>query len=126
MSAGWLPSAMKARCTRNVKLSEYSRRQRVDEQHGINRRFGRHGTGHVALFALPPQRVPGYADAYLLCIVEATSLLRADDTRGYGSGFGLGTIRLVSDDARAPRAYGWVGLHWRAFETAIAIGRPTR
>jgi hypothetical protein len=83
-------------------------------------------TGHVAFVALPPERAPGYADAYLVRIVDASSLLHADDTRTYGSGFGLGTILLVSDDAGAPRAYSWVGLQWRAFETEIAIGRPTR
>jgi len=54
-------------------------------------------------------------------------LLHADDTREAGSGFGFGTILLVVDpDTGAPRAYGWVGLEWRAFETSIAIGRPTR
>ena len=84
-------------------------------------------TGHVAFVVLPPVRVSGYSDAYLLRVVDATSLLHADDTRQDGSGFGLGTILLVVEpDTGAPRAYGWVGLEWRAFETSIAIGRPTR
>jgi hypothetical protein len=43
------------------------------------------------------------------------------------SGFGLGTILVVVDpETGAPRAYGWAGLKWRAFETSIAIGRATR
>lgn len=83
-------------------------------------------TGHVAFVVLPPLRVAGYVDAYLVRVVDATSLLHANDTRGDGGGFGFGTILLVADDTGAPRAYGWVGMHWRAFETAIAIGRPTR
>ena len=84
-------------------------------------------TGHVAFVALPPLPVSGYSDAYLVRVIDATSLLHADDTRADGSGFGLGTILLVSDlETGAPRAYGWVGLEWRAFETAIAIGRPMR
>jgi hypothetical protein len=84
-------------------------------------------TGHVAFVVLPPMRVPGYSDAYLVRVVDATRLLHDDDTRQDGTGFGLGTILLVVDpDTGAPRAYGWVALQWRAFETSIAIGRPTR
>jgi len=84
-------------------------------------------TGHVAFVVLPPTPVNGYSDAFLVRVVDATSLLHADDTRRDGSGFGVGTILLVVDpETGSPRAYGWVGLEWRAFETAIAIGRPTR
>ena len=82
-------------------------------------------TGHVAFIVLSPVLAPGYENAYLLRIADSTSLLHDDDTRVGRSGFGFGTILVVTDpETDAPIAYGWVGLEWRAFETAIAIGRP--
>lgn len=81
-------------------------------------------TGHVVFVVLPPVRVEGYENAYLVRVADSTSLLHDDDTRVGRTGFGLGTILLVTDETGAPSAYGWVGLRWRAFETAIAIGRP--
>jgi hypothetical protein len=82
-------------------------------------------TGHVVFVVLPPVRVAGYDDAYLVRIADSTSLLHDQDTRVGRSGFGFGTILLLVDPATgAPRAYGWVGLRYRTFETAIAIGRP--
>jgi hypothetical protein len=82
-------------------------------------------TGHVAFVVLPPVLAPGYDNAYLVRIADSTSLLHDDDTRVGRSGFGLGTILVVTDPATdAPIAYGWVGLRWRAFETSVAIGRP--
>jgi hypothetical protein len=82
-------------------------------------------TGHVAFVVLAPVLAPGYENAYLVRIADSTSLLHDDDTRVGRSGFGLGTILVVTDaETDAPVAYGWVGLRWRAFETDIAIGRP--
>lgn len=82
-------------------------------------------TGHVAFVVLPPVLAPGYENAYLVRIADSTRLLHHDDTREGRSGFGFGTILVVADpDTDAPIAYGWVALEWRAFETAIAIGRP--
>lgn len=82
-------------------------------------------TGHVAFIVLPPQPLPGYGNAFLVRIADSTSLLHDDDTRVGRSGFGLGTILLVTDpETGAPQAYGWVGTRYRVFETAIAIGRP--
>jgi hypothetical protein len=82
-------------------------------------------TGHVVFVVLPPVLAEGYDNAYLVRVADSTSLLHDDDTRVGRSGFGFGTILIVADpDTRAPTAYGWVGLEWRAFETAIAIGRP--
>jgi hypothetical protein len=82
-------------------------------------------TGHVAFVLLPPARVPGYENAYLVRIADSTRLLHDDDTRNGRNGFGFGTILLVSDpETGAPTAYGWAGLRWRAFETAISLGRP--
>jgi len=84
-------------------------------------------TGHVAFVALPPVKVTGYSDAYLLRIIDSTSLLHDEDTRVDRTGFGRGTILLVVDlETQEPLAYGWAGLKWRGFKTDIAIGRPTR
>lgn len=84
-------------------------------------------TGHVAFVVLPPLLVPGYDNAYLVRIADSTRLLHDEDTRAGRTGFGFGTILLVADpDNGAPIAYGWAGLRWRAFETAIALGRPLR
>jgi hypothetical protein len=84
-------------------------------------------TGHVAFVLLPPALAPGYENAYLVRIADSSRLLHDDDTRVGRSGFGFGTILLVADpDNGVPTAYGWVGLRWRAFETAIALGRPLR
>ena len=82
-------------------------------------------TGHVGFVVLPPLRVPGYDNAYLIRFADSTRLRHDDDTRVGRNGFGKGTILLVSDpETGAPIAYGWVGLKWRAFETEIALGRP--
>jgi len=82
-------------------------------------------TGHVGFVVLPPARVPGYDNAYLVRFTDSTRLMHDDDTRQGRNGFGKGTILLLSDpETGAPVAYGWVGLKWRAFETDIALGRP--
>ncbi len=82
-------------------------------------------TGHAAFVVLPPVRVAGYENAYLVRIADSTRLMHDEDTRVGRTGFGFGTILLVADpETGAPVAYGWVGLRWRAFSTAISIGRP--
>jgi len=82
-------------------------------------------TGHVAFIVLPPRRLARYDNAYLVRIADSTSLLHDRDTRVGRTGFGLGTILLVTDpETGAPHAYGWVGERAHIFETAIAIGRP--
>jgi hypothetical protein len=81
-------------------------------------------TGHVAFVLMPPVLVPGYENAYFVRIADSTRLLHDEDTRVGRSGFGFGTILLVANETGAPMAYGWVGLKWRAFETAISLGRP--
>jgi hypothetical protein len=84
-------------------------------------------TGHVVFVLLRPVLAPGYDNAYLVRIADSTRLLHDDDTRVGRNGFGFGTILLVADpDTGAPIAYGWMGLKWRAFETAISLGRALR
>ncbi len=82
-------------------------------------------TGHVAFVLVPPVLAPGYDNAYLVRIADSTRLLHDEDTRVGRTGFGFGTILLVADpESGAPTAFGWVALRWRAFATAIALGRP--
>jgi hypothetical protein len=82
-------------------------------------------TGHVAFVVRAPEAVPGNPSAFLVRIADSTSLLHDADTREGRTGFGFGTILLVADpETGEPRAYGWVGLRWRTFETPISIGRP--
>lgn len=82
-------------------------------------------TGHVAFVVRAPEPVPDTPGAFLVRIADSTSLLHDADTREGRTGFGFGTILLVADpETGEPRAYGWVGLRWRTFETPISIGRP--
>ena len=86
-------------------------------------------TGHVAFIVDAPRAVPGSADRFLVRIADASSFQHQDDTRaGAGrTGYGRGTILVVTDAQGAPIAYGWAGERSRwVFETRIAIGRPVR
>ena len=58
-------------------------------------------TGHVAVAVLKPVSAPE-PNTYLVRIADSTSLLHQDDTREGRSGFGLGTIVLVTDDRGLP------------------------
>ena len=76
---------------------------------------------------LPPRKLEGYANAYLLRIADSSRLLHDEDTRTDRDGFGFGTILLVTDLVSGePTAYGWVAEKWTAFETAIALGTLRR
>lgn len=82
-------------------------------------------TGHVAFVVRAPEPVPGVEGAFLVRIADSTRLQHDADTREGRTGFGFGTILLVADpETGEPRAYGWVGMRWRTFETPISIGRP--
>jgi len=82
-------------------------------------------TGHVAFVLRPPEPVPDLPGAFLVRVADSSSYHHDADTREGRTGFGFGTILLVADaETGEPRAYGWVGLRWRTFETAISIGRP--
>jgi hypothetical protein len=82
-------------------------------------------TGHVAFVLLPPQRAPGYSNAYLLRIADSSRLLHDEDTRTDRDGFGFGTILLLSEpETGEPTGFGWVADKGAAFETQIALGRP--
>lgn len=82
-------------------------------------------TGHVAFLLRAPEPVPDLPGAFLVRVADSSGYHHDDDTREGRTGFGFGTILLVADpETGEPRAYGWVGLRWRTFETAISIGRP--
>jgi hypothetical protein len=84
-------------------------------------------TGHVAFLVLKPARLPDRVDAFLVRVADSTSLLHDADTRQGRTGFGFGTILVLTDPATGvPTGYGWVGTRAWTFETPIAIGRPSR
>ncbi len=91
--------------------------------------FPSKSTGHVGFVLEAPTPAPGRPGAYLVRIVDATSLPHQNDTRdpeGEG-GFGHGTILFDTDGDGHGIAYGWFGEHSRRLvETPIAFGRLIR
>ncbi|MEZ4449376.1 MAG: CHAP domain-containing protein [Nannocystaceae bacterium] len=91
--------------------------------------FPSKNTGHVGFVLEAPTPAPGWEDAYLVRIADATSLPHQDDTRdpeGDG-GYGEGTLLVLTDGAGQGIAYGWFGARSRGvIETPIAFGRLLR
>lgn len=91
--------------------------------------FPSKNTGHVGFVLEAPVPAPGWEDAYLVRIADATSLPHGDDTRdpeGEG-GFGHGTLLFTTDGDGHGTAYGWYGARSRGvIETPIAFGRLIR
>ena len=87
-------------------------------------------TGHVAFIVEPPEPSRVVEGGYLVRIADASRYYHQNDEREElgRSGFGIGTILLVTDPVtHAPVAYGWFGDRsaW-VLSAQIAIGRPTR
>jgi hypothetical protein len=83
-------------------------------------------TGHVAVIVLPPVRVDGFVDAFLVRVADASTTLHDRDTREGrdGQGFGIGTMLFVIDPAGAPIGFGWRGTRSpRIYATDVEIGR---
>lgn len=105
-------------------------------------------TGHVVFALLPPEPIERGSNTYWVRVADATRLWHSADTRDWrqaapvrrsplgqdtrdesvnDKGLGFGSITLVADPKTGePVEYGWVGVEWRTFPTAIAIGRPER
>ncbi len=92
--------------------------------------FPSKNTGHVAFVVGTPTANRGPVRGQLLQIADSTRLPHEDDTRGDGrSGFGVGTLLLVTDTVGRPLGYGWHGSvsqpDW-IIPTQIVIGRALR
>lgn len=82
-------------------------------------------TGHVGIVIARPAPVPHLDNAYLVRVIDSTRYRHQDDTRASGeTGFGMGSILFVTDDAHQPIGYAWYGaLSSGYYETDVVFGR---
>ena len=67
-------------------------------------------TGHIMIVVAPPVADPHNADAYLVVVIDSTTMPHAEDSRSSGQhGLGTGTIGLQTDAAGAPTGFYWKG-----------------
>ncbi len=85
-------------------------------------------TGHVGIVLAKPERVPELADAYVVRILDSTRWAHQYDSRDEGeTGFGTGTILIMTDGAGQPIGYGWHGSASRGWnETDVVFGRISK
>ncbi|MFV8751121.1 hypothetical protein ACNOYE_11305 [Nannocystaceae bacterium ST9] len=85
-------------------------------------------TGHVGIVLAKPEPVPEFADAYVVRILDSTRWAHQYDSRGEGeTGFGTGTILIMTDGAGSAIGYGWHGSASRGWnETDVVFGRISK
>lgn len=85
-------------------------------------------TGHVGIVLAKPEPLPELADAYVVRILDSTRYAHQYDSRSEGeTGFGTGTILVMTDGAGKGIGYGWHGSASRGwFETDVVFGRVSK
>jgi hypothetical protein len=82
-------------------------------------------SGHVGLVMARPAPVLHLKNAYVVRVVDSTRWQHQDDTRSDDqTGFGMGTILFMTDDAGQPIGYAWFGSESGGYyETDVVFGR---
>lgn len=81
-------------------------------------------TGHVMIVVSRPVADPHNADAYLVGVIDSTTMPHAEDSRSSGQqGLGTGTIGLQTDAAGAPTGFYWKGGVVPELPTHVAMAR---
>lgn len=85
-------------------------------------------TGHVGIVLARPEPVPHLVDAYVVRILDSTRWAHQYDSRDEGeTGFGTGTILVMTDGAGKAIGYGWHGSASRSWnETDVVFGRVSK
>ena len=81
-------------------------------------------TGHIMIVVAPPVADLHNADAYLVEVIDSTTMPHAEDSRSSGQqGLGTGTIGLQTDAAGAPTGFYWKGGVAPEMPTHVALAR---
>jgi cell wall-associated NlpC family hydrolase len=85
-------------------------------------------TGHVGIVLAKPEPVPELVDAYVVRILDSTRWAHQYDSRSEDeTGFGTGTILVMTDGAGKGIGYGWHGTASRGWnETDVVFGRISK
>ena len=91
--------------------------------------WGPGNTGHVGFVAEAPRPIPGVPNAYVVRVIDSTSVAHDNDTRvgTTDGGLGEGDLLFLTDALGAGTHYGWHGLRTRyVVSTHIEIARLVR
>lgn len=85
-------------------------------------------TGHVGIVLAKPEPVPELVGAYVVRILDSTRWAHQYDSRSEDeTGFGTGTILVMTDGAGKAIGYGWHGTASRGWnETDVVFGRVSK
>lgn len=85
-------------------------------------------TGHVGIVLAKPEPVPEFEGAYVVRILDSTRWAHQYDSRSEDeTGFGTGTILVMTDGAGKGIGYGWHGTASRGWnETDVVFGRVSK